>query len=65
VRDFIFPQGTRVRVKQGSFPLDRQLVGREGLILHIDPYKPGRYGVLLDGESDTREFAEDELERSS
>lgn len=54
-------QGTRVRVRRGSFPLDPRMEGREGLVLTLK--KGGvRYGVRLDGESETRVFSEDELE---
>jgi hypothetical protein len=64
VRESIHPQGTRVRVRPGRFPMARDLVGREGVVLHLDPYQPARYGVQLDGESRTRQFTEDELEKT-
>ncbi len=65
LRTFIHPQGTRVRVRRGRFPIDPALVGREGLVVFLDDYRPGRYGVVLDGEEERRDFAEDELERAS
>ena len=58
----IYPQGSRVRVRRGRFPMDAGLVGRTGLVVEIDDHRPGRYGVVLDGEDGIREFAEDELE---
>lgn len=61
----VFPQGTRIVVRQGRFPIDETLLGRRGLVVEVSPYEPGRYGVTLDGEEAMREFAEDELERAS
>ena len=62
LRTFLHPVGTRVRVKRGRFPIDSGLLDREGLVVFLDDYRPGRYGVVLDGEQDRRDFAEDELE---
>ena len=62
LRTFLYPMGTRVRVKRGGFPIDPGLIAREGLVVFLDDYRPGRYGVVLDGERDRRDFAEDELE---
>ncbi|HSR41821.1 MAG TPA: hypothetical protein VLL48_06610 [Longimicrobiales bacterium] len=58
----IFPQGTRVRVGRGRFPMDPALVGRTGLVVQVDDYRPERFGVVLDGEEEIRDFARDELE---
>lgn len=58
----LYASGTPVRVRRGRFPLDRRLVGREGMIVDVDAYRPGRYAVQLDDEDDMRDFAEDELE---
>ena len=55
-------QGTRVRVRRGRYPLDPRLIGRTGLVVETDDYRPERYGVVLDEETDQREFNEDELE---
>ena len=54
--------GTRVCIKRGGFPIEPSLLGREGLVVFLDDYRPGRYGVVLDGEQGRRDFAEDELE---
>lgn len=62
MREFLYPQGTRVRVRQGKFPMDPTLLSRSGFVAELDTYQPDRYGVLLDGETDVRSFAEDELE---
>ena len=62
MRWFIYDQGERVRVKRGRFPMAPHLIGREGLVVEIDPYKAGRYAVVLSSETELREFAEDELE---
>lgn len=61
MRSFLFPKGTRVRVKRGHYPLDPDLVGRTGVVYDTSPYRPGKYEVVLDGESAVREFAEEEL----
>lgn len=58
----IHPQGTRVRIRRGRFPMDADLVGRTGLVVQVDEHRPRRYGVVLDGEEETRDFAEDELD---
>lgn len=58
----IHPQGTRVGIRRGPFPLDESLLGRTGLIVHLHRYGGTRYGVQLDGESRIRVFTEDELE---
>lgn len=62
MKAFLYPEGIRVRIKRGRFPLAPELVGREGVVVELDDYRPARYGVVLDGESQMREFAEDELE---
>jgi hypothetical protein len=43
--------------------MDPELPGRVGTVVATDDYRPERYGVLLDGETGARSFAEDELER--
>jgi hypothetical protein len=62
IRTYRFAQGTRVRVRRGRFPMDPELIGRTGLIVATDDYRPQRYGVVLDEEDESREFNEDELE---
>ena len=62
IRTYKFSQGTRIRVRRGRFPMDPELIGRAGLIVETDDYRPQQYGVVLDDESETRAFAEDELE---
>lgn len=62
IRAPIYPQGTRIRVKRGRFPMDPELVGRTGLVVQVDDHRPRRYGVVLDDEEAVRGFAEDELE---
>lgn len=59
---FIHPRGTRIRIRRGRNPLDAAVVGRRGLVVHLDDYRPGYYGVELDGDSGIRVFTEDELE---
>ena len=58
---FLYAQGTRVRIRRGTFPMDPALVGRTGIVLQTDDYRPKHYGVQLDGESGVRDFTEDEL----
>jgi len=62
MRTFVYPQGTRVRVRRGRFPMAKELLAREGTVVFLDDYRPGRYGVVLDDEQDRRDFSEDELE---
>jgi hypothetical protein len=38
------------------------LIGKSGVVLELDDYRPGRYGVVLDTETEVRDFSEDELE---
>jgi len=58
---FIHLPGTRVHVRRGRNPIDAGMLGRTGLVVHVDDYRPGYYGVTLNGESEIRVFAEDEL----
>lgn len=62
MKAFRYARGTRVEVKKASFPMGPDLVGRTGLVVEIDNYRIGRYGVQLDGESALRDLHEDELE---
>jgi hypothetical protein len=62
IRTFRYAQGTRIRVRRGRFPMDATLIGRDGLIVETDDYRPNRYGVVLDDEVEMRAFQEDELE---
>ena len=62
IRTDRFAQGTRVRVKRGLLPIDPALLGRTGLVVETDDYRPQRYGIVLDDETELRELAEDELE---
>lgn len=58
----VHPQGSRVTVCRGRFPLDPRLQGRTGTVVELSDYRPGRYGVVLDGEEQVRDFHESELE---
>jgi hypothetical protein len=62
LRTFIYPPGTRVRIRRGAAPLDARTEGRTGLVVRVDEYRPYRYGVVLSGESAETVFTEDELE---
>lgn len=57
-----YPAGTRVRIRQGSLPMDPSTVGRTGLIVQHERNTRDRYAVEIDGESTLRVFAEDEIE---
>ncbi|UCC26188.1 MAG: hypothetical protein JSU98_03600 [Gemmatimonadales bacterium] len=57
----VYPRGTRVAVRPGRLPIDARLVGRNGTVVALDDYRPRHYGVLLDGESQPRDFSQDEL----
>ena len=56
-----YPQGTRIVICRGRLPLEPEVVGRVGTIIRHDSDVEDRYAVQLDGESDLRLFAEDEL----
>lgn len=58
----LYPQGTRVRVRESAFPLDPSVPGRTGLVVHLRRYGGTKYGVQLDGETGVRVFTEEELE---
>lgn len=58
----LHPEGSRVRVRRGRFPIDARLLGRSGTVVELDRYQPGKCGVVLDGDDEVRELAEDELE---
>lgn len=58
----LIPEGTRVRVRRGSLPLDPAAIGRAGTVVEASEYQAHRYGVLLDGDAEMRYFAPDELE---
>jgi hypothetical protein len=62
IKTYRFSSGTRVKVKRGRFPMDSALLGRTGLIVTTDDYRPQRFGVVLDEETAVRDFHEDELE---
>jgi len=38
------------------------LIGRTGVVVETGEYRPGRYGVVLDAETEVRDFSEEELE---
>jgi hypothetical protein len=58
----LHPQGSRVKIRKGHFPLDPSLEGRTGTVIQLRRYGGSKYGVQFDGESQIRVFAEDELE---
>lgn len=58
----VYPQGSRVRVRQGNFPIDPAWIDRTGIVVKVDEYHPERYGVVFDGESVIRELTVDTLE---
>ena len=63
IRVAIYPEGTRIQVSRGQLPMDPHLIDRIGTVIELSLYRPGRYGVVLDGEDRVREFREDELSR--
>ena len=58
----ILPQGARVRIRRGRFPLDPTVEGKSGTVVHLLRGNGDRYGVQLDGEAGISVFMEDELE---
>lgn len=57
----LLEQGTRVKIRRAEMPLESDMVGRTGMVVDSDPYRPNRYGVILDGEVQVRYFAPNEL----
>jgi len=60
----LLQEGTRVKVRRADMPLESGVVGRTGMVVDSDRYRPQRYGVILDGETQVRYFAPNELEHS-
>lgn len=59
-----FPEGTRVRIQKGSFPLEPAVIGRTGMVMNHDRANPHKVNVQLDGEEQLRTFMDFELERA-
>jgi hypothetical protein len=62
VRVQLRPQGARVSIRKGYFPIDPSFVGKTGTVVHRLKDSSSKYGVQLDGEVQIRVFTEDELE---
>jgi hypothetical protein len=60
----LLQEGTRVKIRRADMPLQSGVVGRTGMVVDSDPYRPNRYGVILDGEVQVRYFAPNELEHA-
>lgn len=58
----LFQEGTRVKVKRGTNPIDSAFVGRTGTVLRASEYSIHLYDVLLDGEQRVHTFGPSELE---
>jgi hypothetical protein len=56
------PEGSRVRIRQSTFPQDPALLGRTGTVVNVSEYRTQNVGVALDGTTDVRFFAPEELE---
>lgn len=56
-----FPQGTRVRVRRGDYPLAPEMEGREGMVVTLQRRTGRQYLVQLDGEDQFHRFDESEL----
>jgi hypothetical protein len=57
----LLPQGARVRVQRGTWPLESGTEGRTGTVVDASEYRAHRYGVVLDGETGARFFRPEEL----
>lgn len=57
----LLPIGTRVQIQRASFPLDGAVEGRTGHVTDASEYRAHRYGVVLDGDTETRYFRPEEL----
>lgn len=60
----VLPEGTRVRIRRGGYPVDPSLVGQTGTVVDSSVYHPHSYAVMLDGERRQRVFAPAELEQA-
>lgn len=57
----LYPPGTRIMVRRAGLPLDPALVGRTGVVVMSDEYRPNAYTVLLDGDKEARVLARNEV----
>ena len=57
----LLPQGARVLVQRGAWPLESGTEGRTGSVVEASEYRAHRYGVVLDGETSPRWFRPEEL----
>lgn len=62
VRIPLIERGARVRVRQGSLPIDPALVGLTGTVVGSSEYRAMRVDVALDQTRETRQFSPAELE---
>jgi hypothetical protein len=62
VRIQIRPQGARVSIRKGYFPIDPSFVGKTGTVVHRLKDSSSKDGVQLDGEVLIRVVTEDALE---
>jgi len=58
----LLPPGARVRVKRGNLPADNALINKTGTVVQATEYQTNMYGIVLDGEKETRMFSPTELE---
>ena len=56
------PEGSRVRIRQSTFPQDPALLGRTGTVVNASEYRTQNVGVALDGTTEVRFFAPEELD---
>ncbi len=56
------PEGTRVKIKRGIFPLDPALVGRTGVVVGASEYQVQNVAVALDDSTQVHHFNPVELE---
>lgn len=55
-------EGTRVKVRQAEFPQDPRITGKTGTVVIASEYSEQMVAVTLDGSSDVRYVAPEELE---
>lgn len=58
----ILQQGTRVRVRRGTRPIDAELVGQTGVVVDSSEYSAHKVGIELDASHAVRVFMPEELE---
>lgn len=58
----VVPEGARVRVRRGRYPVQPDLLGRTGTVIRASEYAVHLCHVVLDGDQSIHAFSPHELE---